>query len=216
MLRRPHSRTYLRGFTLIEMMAVVSIIAIMTALAAPSMIDILRDRRSQRDASDFMLVLQDARARAYGRGAATRATWNSAANAGRGLLSVNEALFDADGDNIGDLPSPSCGNTCEEGSTTATCSNFWTRTQSYWQLDTAEKRTIVEAHLNGSATILSTVSICFTPQGRSFEWDGTKWVPSVALYQFDFSTAASNGTPDAGRIPRTLYLTPTGLTRMKL
>ncbi len=215
MVRRPLSRTYLRGFTLIEMMAVVSIIALMTALATPSVVEILRDRRSQRDASDFMLVLQDARARAYGRGAATRATWDSSINSGRGLLTVSEALYDANSDFIGDLPSPTCGDTCEEGDSTAGCRNFWTRAGSFWQLDTVEKRTVVEGRKVGGA-VLAKIEICFTPQGRSYEWNGTAWVPSNVLYQFDFFTANSSGTKDAGRVPRTVYLTPTGLTRMKL
>lgn len=196
------------------MMAVVSLIGIMAALATPSAMQILKDRRSQRDANDIMLVLQDARARAFGRGAATRVQWDSSLGKA-GVLRVDEALFDADGDNIGDLPSPSCGNTCNAGDATATCVNFWNATQSYWQVDTAEKRTVVQAHLNGSGTVLSTLAFCFTPQGRTYEWNGTSWIPNNKLYQFDIYTA-NNGVIEDSGWPRTVYLTPSGLARTKL
>jgi len=215
MMSRPRGKKFLRGFTLIEMMAVVAVIAMMAAMATPSVLEILRDRHTQRDATDLMLTLQDARARAYGRGSSTRVVWNSAAASGRGLMTVNEALSDSDGDNIGDIPSPSC-NACEQGDATGTCTNFWTPTQSFFQVQDKEWGTVVQLTEGVASTTATDITLCFTPQGRTYSFDGSTYVPLSKVLVFKIYKAQNGTIVDSSITPRMVLLGPNGVARMKL
>jgi type II secretory pathway pseudopilin PulG len=93
-----------------EMLAVVVMIGIFAAVAVPTFVNLLRDRRVM----DFALQLSDAyrlaRSRAIGRGGMTLVNWNSTAglqNAGSplyaghgGVVEVREAIVGPSGDNI--------------------------------------------------------------------------------------------------------------------
>ena len=63
-------RSHERGFTLVELVAVVIIIAIFAALAIPQATAQLRDRRTRETAERIALVYQQARFRALGQGSA--------------------------------------------------------------------------------------------------------------------------------------------------
>jgi prepilin-type N-terminal cleavage/methylation domain-containing protein len=64
---RPRSQT---GFTLVELMVAVAIIAIATALAIPTIQQAMRDRATAQQAIQFMNVFREARSRATFRGRA--------------------------------------------------------------------------------------------------------------------------------------------------
>jgi len=65
----PRGRRSGRGFTLIELMAVVLIIAIFATLASPFLLGLMREGRSRANAEQLALLFTNGRMRALGRGA---------------------------------------------------------------------------------------------------------------------------------------------------
>ncbi len=153
---RTRTRTA-RGFTLIEMMVVVAIIAMMAALAAPSVINIIRDNRSQKDALSLLVMVQDAHSRAYGRGGAVILTYNEGTP---DTIDIQERMQDIDADGKGDLPWVSC----ETG--------VLSPVLKYWQTSDPEQPTDVELTMNGQGGIGTLAGgdsqgFCFQPRGGS-------------------------------------------------
>lgn len=79
---RPAYRCGARGFTLIEMMIVVALVAILSAVAVPSFRDLLLNQRLASTASDFIAALSLARSEAMKRSQKTTLTatsrdWNN-------------------------------------------------------------------------------------------------------------------------------------------
>lgn len=67
-------RLFLRGFSLLEMMVVVAIVAILAGLAAPSFVELLRNNRLASASSALQVSLNLARSEAVKRGADARVT----------------------------------------------------------------------------------------------------------------------------------------------
>lgn len=208
MLGAPSARTSLhsrprarRAFTLIELMAVVAIIAIAAALATPSFLKMMQDRRSQKDALALLVVLQDAHARAMGRGGAVRLDYDQTQAGGRELVQVFEMFDDLDGDGNFDLPSPACNAIASP------------RIKSMSGIGTFTARTRFELTLNGAAT--NTVRLCFSPRGKTFFFDTVNnvWVPLVNAMTFTV-TPLESGAPIPGAAVRRIFVSPSGDAQM--
>jgi type IV fimbrial biogenesis protein FimT len=179
------------GFTLIEMMAVVTIIAICAGLAAPSVSRILDDRRGQTDAVSVLSIMQSSRSRAFGRGGAVSVTWNSV------NLLVDDHMQDVDGTGGVDTPSPNCAAA--------------TSRVSHWLPDIGPAEVVVNANSQiGLGTgAVGQIELCFTPKGSTFIRTGTNpFVRQTNTIRFDVGGGASNAKL------RTVEVLPGGLARM--
>jgi prepilin-type N-terminal cleavage/methylation domain-containing protein len=216
-MRASTSRTFLRsatsrprpraGFTLVEIMAVVALISITAALATPSFIGMLENRRVQKDALALLATLQDARTRAVGRGGAVRVTLNAEATTGGGLVSVQEVYDDLNADTKVDVPSYSC-----------TGSGVAPRLMSMAPLGDFSKRTKFRMEVGGD--VATTTTLCFTPRGSAFVLDSSttpaRWRPLTSMLQFAVVPLGPNGDVIEGRRARRILMSPAGDARMLL
>ena len=179
------------GFTLIEMMVVVTIIGVTTALAAPSVSRMLNDRAGQRDAMSTLGLLQNARSRASGRGGAVSVQWD-----GTNIL-VDDHMQDTDGNGTVDAPSPSC---------TATR----VRTE-YWQPTVGTDELLIDLPQITGAVDLTDVTICFTPKGSTLVRNGAgSFFKQGDLVRFKIGGGNSQSTR------RFVEVLPGGTARMRL
>jgi type IV fimbrial biogenesis protein FimT len=187
-----------RGFTLLELVAVVSIITIFAALAIPSAVLQLRDRRVQEYARRIGLVYRQARMHALGRGSAVLVRFNG------GDVTVREARTGntTGGDDCADLP-------------VSTCRFDWADLNLSREIDGVHKPTggelssLAVALTDSADTTVPALDVCFTPMGRAFartSFTGT-FAPNASAY------IASVSRPGAGRTRR-ITLLPNGTARL--
>jgi prepilin-type N-terminal cleavage/methylation domain-containing protein len=146
-----------RGFTLLELMAVVTIIAVFAALAIPSAVVQLRDRRVQEAARSIALVYREARLRALGRGSAVLVRFDT------GVMTVHEARVPV-GVITGctDLPVSSCLNTDWSSATAQRIVG------GYQPPSSGEMSDLSVAVTDSADAAVPNLDICFTPMGRGF------------------------------------------------
>ena len=186
------------GFTLIEMMVVVCIIAIMAAAAGPSVIRLMQDRKSQREALSVLSMLQDAHTRSFGRGSAVIATFTVGPPQ---RINFTESLQDIDGAGTPDIPNPSCSGT-------------QSAVLRYWQTNDADQPTDISMHLNnqyGVNAVTGSQAICFTPRGGTKARVGTPeaWRDLTDVVRFDFLSQRTNNN-------RVVFLYPNGQARLRI
>lgn len=88
---RAARRAAARGFTLVELLAAIVLIAVLAAIATPSFIAIMRDRRVTQVAVTIGDTYREARSRSLARGIAVAVLWQSD-GAGKGTLQVRETV----------------------------------------------------------------------------------------------------------------------------
>jgi prepilin-type N-terminal cleavage/methylation domain-containing protein len=142
---RRGERSGARGFTLMEMLAVLAVISVIAAIATPGFVEMIRERRTQREAAMFSDAFRVARARALGRGSAVAVVMLD----GDPAQAILYEHVDAAG-----LPLSGC------------------RNQGVWRLvDRINGRPggsnlILYSPLDGTTALTQTV-ICYTPRGRT-------------------------------------------------
>jgi type IV fimbrial biogenesis protein FimT len=187
-----------RGFTIPELLAVVIIIGIFAALASPSFIELMRDRRVSQAGMNIMGIYRLARSRALGRGAAVLVRWDATVPAQ--LLVMREAVAQA---SFGPALVPSCAGTNWDSAN--------------------ESREVTRMTLKPLAQYLATeflddangvhqqADICFTPRGRTFiRYNYTDaLLPMTGVPQFRVRNTRTN-------LPRKVLIPPNGVARMGL
>jgi type IV fimbrial biogenesis protein FimT len=194
----PNGQRGARGFTLVELVAVVLIITIFAALAIPSAVMQMRDRRVQESARQIALVFRQARLRAMGRGSAVMVRF------GANRFTVHEARLGAAtaGADCADLPVSSCVNTLWAASAMV---------DGYGEAATGEMSTVVFGIADSANNDIPEIEICFTPMGRAFVReaidDDAAFAPLAEAYVASVSRPGMTGT-------RQVALMPNGTARL--
>lgn len=190
-----------RGFTLIELIAVVLIISIFAALSVPTVATQLRDRRVRESARKIALLYRQARLRAIGRGSAVLVRFSS------GQFEVHEARLGpaATSADCSELPVASClGTTWSD--TASTHLVDW-----HIESDSGDTAGTTLTVADSAGTDHSDVDICFTPMGRSFVRESVSDGDSFdTLSETYVATVERPGMPR----PRKVVLMPNGTARL--
>lgn len=216
---RQQARRTARGFTLLEAMAVVTIIGIASAAALPSFAERMRERRSGQAAEEIALLYKLARARALGRGAAQMV---SSSNGGGTGMNVKFEVREAIQQNDAALTVGTCGPL-----PLTTCFNDWSAgaTGRNRLVDEFPREGVVysniEAKLYRDATgsdVALDGQVCFTPSGRAFfrkEAAGA-WEPVIQVPRIEVRRLAIGGAGAYVGLTRTVLLPPSGAARLAL
>jgi len=149
------SRTRARavaGFTLLEMLIVVSIIAISAALAAPAIGSAMMERRTNEAALDLVRLVRRARSSAVASGRSHVIRFDTPGSAGR--YRVYEGLSSGCNSGANDWTTR-IGSTCDPASG---CVDYMDLSQTRWDLGDQEIRSTIEDH--GGF-----IDICFESRG---------------------------------------------------
>lgn len=166
-------------------MVVVVIIGVLATIAVPSVVQRLRERRSQEAAERIAALYRGARMRAMGRGAAVSVHYD------KGAFSVLEAVQD---DATCQLPSVSCTNPPKQ------------RQISTFDVPNRSEYEGVAITEGGSRTSLD---VCFTPLGRAYVRAGSDepFEPLGEVLTFAVKRETRGLT-------RTVTLLPNGIARV--
>ena len=198
--RRPPAR--LRGFTLLETMMVVVLIAIFAALASPSFIRLMRDRRVNRAAQEVAELYRNARMRSLGRGSAVLVRYSATGGTLNGpLYEVREAVTAGTG-----LPSASCVAT--------NWTNTSTTSAALTKLDGGPGsgvNQIAETKLFDGTTAVTTYEVCFSPRGRTYARASAGGAFAV------MNTPPRIDVKNVGtELVRSVFVPPSGVARLAL
>lgn len=210
-------------------MVVVIIIAIVTALAIPSMVVARNDREAYEDAASITMLFREARTRAIARGAAEIVSMRANGSGDRGTFQLWEAVG-PDPANPGVVfraPVPSC----KTGLYGPNVFQPLAPGNQYVQL-------VDEVNLNGAASAIETTAdiesalfyyaspanpsavgfnlgyVCFTPSGHAYTSVGANAAPSFDGLSPTISPIVVRVSRNGGASSRDVLLPPNGMARL--
>jgi prepilin-type N-terminal cleavage/methylation domain-containing protein len=193
-----------RGFTMVEMLAVLAMIGVLTVVASPAFINMMRDRRINSAALQVVDMYRTARTRALGRGAPVLITWNEDDGLKRlssGVLTIREPAATNSPE-----PTPGCtGIPWDDADKIYTYMRFDFGSGHY-------ERAVLsfiehEGALGGPGTPRPKADICFSSRGRAFIRTDSAFKELTTVPTF---TISNSGTG----LVRTAFLPPNGVARL--
>jgi len=196
-----------RGFTLVELMVVVVIIAVVAALTIPNITRRMKERRAGEAAQKVALLFQQARTQAMGRGSAVLVRYTQPL--GRAMIELREAQR---GTGVAAgceaLPMPSCTNTA--------WNNVDAPLQQYRVLTSldltrhAEYEEVSIDMFDAANVQAAFVDICFTPMGRTFvrTSDALAFGPLTGIFRAEVMRGGVSG------LIRDVLILPNGVARV--
>jgi type IV fimbrial biogenesis protein FimT len=227
MLQARRARARARGFTLIEMLAVLAMMTVLIYTATPGVIGLMRDRRVNRAAMQIMDRLRRARTMAIGKGQPIVVRWNASgyhavidSTAGTGGIQIWEPIVTTATTSSTNLNAPggvyapvygSCLQTAWFTAQTQMVDNFDIQTGLY-------NYTAVTFQDDTGATQVAYADFCFSGTGRMYlrtvpggTFHAVLGVPSFAVFNLQ-----TNPGMLLNINTRYVYAPPNGAARMAL
>lgn len=200
-MRRPGPA---RGFTLAEMLAVITMIGIFSVAASPVFINMMRDRRINSAAMELVDMYRTARTQALARGMPVLITWDATAGAQKqssGVVTILEPVLR----DVPDLNTSCTGVNWEDTKVT----------YPYMRFDAGDGRheRAVLTFTDDKGGSPKKADICFSPRGRAFlRTDGGGFTELNGVPSF---TVANGGNGQVGTgLVRTIFIPPNGVARI--
>ncbi len=192
-----------RGFTLIELVAVIVIITILMAIAVPGIAAQMDRRNAQKAAGQVAAIFRNARMRALGRGSAVMVRFDSA---GGGTFQVLEAI-EGGGGGCAPLPAGQCltPNRWLPG-------NLGVTYQEVLNYGTQREGNINAQFVSGVGATEATYSICFSPMGSTY----SSVLPTGQLQPLVGIPVVSVARASGAGLTRRVLVLPNGAARVAL
>jgi type IV fimbrial biogenesis protein FimT len=218
-VRRAAQRRRSAGFTLIELMVVVILIAILAMMAVPNMLVAREDRLAFRSADQMARVIHEGRTRAMARGAAQLVAITGSGTTDRGTALVFESV------DATKHPVSSCKLTSEWGGVPAgSATNLLVAGNNLnGALGTLQVTAGLETAISVDGAATPAVVVCFTPGGRVYVVaaadiaTAVSGLPAAAPFTgvLNLAVARKPGGGTANGLTRNVIMTAAGGTRIR-